>query len=89
MPILEIGPGALFSSGLIAGGSLTGIAIALMIGTNIGQKADGSPKALIDLFNTGLAERMGATSDLIAIIAFIVLAGLLLKFGLSKEKEKA
>ena len=36
----DIGPGALFSSGLIAGGSLTGILIAILIGTPFGTDAD-------------------------------------------------
>jgi putative OPT family oligopeptide transporter len=83
----EIGLGALFSSGLIAGGALTGILIAVMIGTNVGKNADGSNISLIDKFNTGIGVRLGNYVDLVSIIAFMLLAFILLKFGLSNKKE--
>lgn len=81
----DIGPGALFSSGLIAGGSLTGILIAILIGTPFGTDASGKERSLADLFNTGFAEHIGAFGDLIALIMFLVLAFILAKFALSKE----
>jgi hypothetical protein len=81
----ETGPGALFSSGLIAGGALTGILIAVMIGANAGTNPDGSPRSLISVFNTGIADRMGAWSDLVALIAFGILSWILYRFAVSKS----
>ncbi len=75
----EIGPGALFSSGLIAGGALTGILIAVMIGTNY----DGKP--IMDYFNIHLYEGLGAVGDLISLCIFVALAALLYKFASGKE----
>jgi len=83
----EIGPGALFSSGLIAGGAITGIIIAILIGTNIGTGADGKPMNVIDLLNTGLGESLGAAGDLISLILFGALAAILFKFAMSKEEK--
>jgi putative OPT family oligopeptide transporter len=83
----EIGPGALFSSGLIAGGAITGIIIAILIGTNIGTGADGKPMNIIDLLNTGLGESLGAAGDLISLILFGALAAILFKFAMSKEEK--
>jgi putative OPT family oligopeptide transporter len=75
----EIGPGALFSSGLIAGGALTGILIAILIGSNYNEKP------LIEYLNTGVAEGIGATGDLISILIFAALAFVLYKFASSKS----
>jgi len=76
----DIGPGALFSSGLIAGGALTGILIAILVGTDY----DGKPIA--DYLNSGLAGTMGAFGDIISLILFLGLAVVLLAFALSKNK---
>jgi putative OPT family oligopeptide transporter len=81
----EIGPGALFSSGLIAGGALTGILIAILIGTPVGTSADGKEISILDLLNTGIAETMGPVGDVISVILFGGLAALLFKFAMSKE----
>lgn len=83
----ETGPGALFSSGLIAGGALTGILIAVMIGTSVGKNPDGSERSLISIFNTGIAEKMGVWSDLVALIMFILLSWILYKYAVSKKNE--
>jgi len=83
----EIGPGALFSSGLIAGGAITGIIIAILIGTNVGTDAEGRAMNVIDLLNTGLGESMGAAGDLISLILFGGLAAILFKFAMSKEEK--
>ena len=77
----EIGPGALFSSGLIAGGALTGILIAILIGSNYNDKP------LIEYLNTGVAEGIGATGDLISIIIFAALAFVLFKFASEKNNN--
>jgi putative OPT family oligopeptide transporter len=81
----DIGPGALFSSGLIAGGSLTGILIAILIGTPFGTDASGKEKSVADFLNSGIAEHIGAAGDLIALVMFVALAFILAKFALSKE----
>jgi putative OPT family oligopeptide transporter len=83
----EIGPGALFSSGLIAGGALTGILIAILIGTPFGTDASGKEIHLIDKLNTGFAGTLGAAGDLISLVLFAVLAFILFKFAMSKEDK--
>ena len=83
----EIGPGALFSSGLIAGGAITGIIIAILIGTNVGTDAEGRAMNVVDLLNTGLGESLGAVGDLVSLILFALLAAVLFKFAMSKEEK--
>lgn len=82
----EIGPGALFSSGLIAGGALTGILVAIFMGTNIGNDASGNPVSLMSKINTGWGNSMGATGDIIGLIAFLVLSLLLLRMAIESKK---
>jgi putative OPT family oligopeptide transporter len=77
----EVGPGALFSSGLIAGGAVTGILIAVLLGTNIGTAPDGTPVSIMSRINTGLAESLGATGDVLGLIAFAVLTFILWRFA--------
>lgn len=79
----EIGPGALFSSGLIAGGALTGILIAFLIGTHAGTDADGNPRSLISYLHTGWA-LSGSAGDWLAMAVFVALAIWLYKVSLSK-----
>ncbi|HMN91180.1 MAG TPA: oligopeptide transporter, OPT family [Saprospiraceae bacterium] len=83
----EIGPGALFSSGLIAGGAVTGILIAVMLGSNIGTNADGSPISLMSIFNTGLAEKMGTGGDLLGLAAFTLLGFILWRFARKRQVD--
>src|SRR5581483_6374956 len=68
----DIGPGALFSSGLIAGGSITGIIIALLIGTNVGVDASGKAISLADKLNLGIGDKMGAMGDLVSLGFFLL-----------------
>lgn len=78
----EVGPGALFSSGLIAGGSITGIIIALMLGTTVGYETDGTtPISLLSKFNTGFGENLGVFGDLLGLVAFTGLALILWAFA--------
>jgi putative OPT family oligopeptide transporter len=84
----EIGPGALFSSGLIAGGALTGILVAIFMGTNIGNDARGNPVSLMSKINTGWGNAMGSTGDIIGLVAFLLLSVLLLKMAV-EPKNKA
>ncbi len=81
----EIGPGALFSSGLIAGGALTGILIAILIGTPFGTDASGKDISIMDKLNTGISQSLGASGDLISLALFAGLALILYKFATSKE----
>jgi putative OPT family oligopeptide transporter len=81
----EIGPGALFSSGLIAGGALTGILIAILIGTPFGTDASGKEISIMDKLNTGISQSLGASGDLISLVLFAGLALILFKFATSKE----
>ncbi|MFO7445287.1 MAG: oligopeptide transporter, OPT family [Ignavibacteriaceae bacterium] len=83
----EIGPGALFSSGLIAGGALTGILIAILIGTPIGTDAAGNDISIMDKLNTGIAETAGAGGDIISVILFAILGFVLYRFAMSKEEK--
>lgn len=83
----DIGPGALFSSGLIAGGAITGIIIAILIGVNSGVGADGKPLSLADKLNFGIGDKMGAMGDLVALGFFMLLAFMLYKFATSKKEE--
>lgn len=77
----EIGPGALYSSGLIAGGSLTGILIAVLVGSNY----DGKP--LASYLNTGLGEHLGVFGDLLGVLMFAGLAYSLYKVSMSKQEK--
>ena len=74
----EIGPGALFSSGLIAGGSLTGILIAVLIATEVE-----AGKNVIDVLHVGLVEGLGGVGDLISLGVFVLLG-----YGLYKVATK-
>jgi len=81
----ELGPGALFSSGLIAGGALTGIAIAALYAIKPGK----SDISILQMINTGIADKLGTTGDILGIVAFVVLAIVLWYFASRKTKELA
>jgi len=81
----EIGPGALFSSGLIAGGALTGILVAVLMGTQMGTDASGNPVSLMARINTGWAQGMGPTGDWLGLVAFMVLTMVLLRTALNRK----
>lgn len=80
----ETGPGALFSSGLIAGGSLTGILIAILVATNVGQGPDGKDMNVIQYLHVGFAEKMGAFGDLVSLGFFFLMAVILYRFATKK-----
>jgi putative OPT family oligopeptide transporter len=83
----ELGPGALFSSGLIAGGALTGILIAALTGWVVGVGANGKDVSALSKINTGFADGLGATGDILGIIAFAALGIILYSFARQKSKE--
>lgn len=81
----EIGPGALLSSGLIAGGALTGILYAVLVGTTF-ETASGE-SSIAEMLNSGIAESMGLEGDLISVIIFLAMAVVLFKFAMGKEEK--
>jgi putative OPT family oligopeptide transporter len=83
----DIGPGALFSSGLIAGGAITGIIIAILIGTSAGTGPDGKEISVIDWLNGKVAGTIGSGGDLVALGCFIALGFILYKFATGKKEE--
>lgn len=80
----EIGPGALFSSGLIAGGSITGIIIAGMLGYTVGYDSNGAPINFLSKLRLLEPESLGVFGDLSGLIAFSVLAIILWLFARGK-----
>lgn len=75
----EVSSGMLYSTGLVAGGSLTGIAIALLSSISIGNRS------LIEVLNVGHGlEHLGPLADLIGLAAFAVLCWLLVRTALKK-----
>jgi len=84
----DIGPGALFSSGLIAGGAITGIIIAILIGINAGVGPDGKAISIADKLNTGLVDKMQGYEDIVGLGFFMLLAFILYKFATSKKEEQ-
>ncbi len=85
----EVGPGALFSSGLIAGGAITGIIIAILLGTTVGTGADGTPISVMSKINTGLADKMGTMGDVIGLIAFALLGFTLWRYASRRSENIA
>jgi putative OPT family oligopeptide transporter len=73
----EVGPGMLYATGLVAGGSLAGIAIALLVGFG---------GSVADTLNVGggYFEKMGVGGDVIAFAMFGVLSATLLRQALAK-----
>lgn len=76
----EVSPGMLYSTGLVAGGSLAGIAIAILAGVKDGEYAK-----LLDFggrFN--LIGGLGPYADLVSVGAFALLCITLIKYALKK-----
>jgi hypothetical protein len=69
-------PGVLLASGYIAGGAIAGIVIAFMAGVLTGQNA-----AITHWAETSNPFYAGAHSDWLALIPFLLLAGLLYWVG--------
>jgi putative OPT family oligopeptide transporter len=81
----EVSSGMLFSTGLVAGGSLTGVLIALLNGVEKDVIVDGQPKKIsliqyvLDTVGIHGWERLGRVADLIGIAFFAGLCFLLLR----------
>jgi len=82
----EVSSGMLYSTGLVAGGSLTGIAIALLAG--IPTTVDGEKASLLTwvLNKVGAHgwESLGAGADIIGVVAFAGLCALLVRSAKQK-----
>lgn len=76
----EVSSGMLYSTGLVAGGCLAGIAIAILVGVKEGYYAS--------LLNFGakykLIEGVGPYADIVAVAAFAILCILLVKTAMKK-----
>jgi putative OPT family oligopeptide transporter len=86
----EVSSGMLYSTGLVAGGSLTGIAIALLAGIPITATIEGQARevSLLQWVLDGVGihgwESLGAGADLIGLIAFGVLCLILVRAARKK-----
>jgi putative OPT family oligopeptide transporter len=78
----EVSSGALFSSGLIAGGALTGILVAVLLGTNV-NTAEG-PKSVIAVIHGAVHDVLPEGGDLISIIMFMILGYVVFSFAKRK-----
>ncbi|MBN1638089.1 MAG: oligopeptide transporter, OPT family [Ignavibacteriales bacterium] len=85
----DIGPGALLSTGLIAGGALTGILYAVLKGWTVGELPDGTLVSVIDKIHEFTHSIIPEAGDLISLLIFFGLGAILFKFALSKEKNKS
>ncbi len=87
----DIGPGALFSSGLIAGGAITGIIIAVLLGIGAGTGPDGKPISVIDWLNNRTGNALGnwytSMGDILGLVFFMILSYTLYKFATSKKEQ--
>jgi hypothetical protein len=73
----EVGPGMLYATGLVAGGSLAGIAIALLVGFG------GSLAGKLNVGN-GYFDKLGLGGDVIGFIMFGALCVLLMRHARAK-----
>jgi putative OPT family oligopeptide transporter len=78
----EVGSGALFSSGLIAGGSLTGILVAVLLGTNV-DTSEG-PQSVIAVIHHAVHGVIPEGGDLVAILMFSIMAYIVFRFAKAK-----
>jgi len=78
----EVSSGALFSSGLIAGGALTGILVAVLLGTNV-NTAEG-PQSVISVIHHAVHGIIPEGGDLISIIMFLLLGMIVFRFAKAK-----
>lgn len=80
----EVGSGALFSSGLIAGGSLTGILVAVLLGTGISTSE--GPRSVIAVVQGAVHSVVPEGGDLISILMFGLLAYVVFRFAKAKAE---
>ncbi|MFH1435075.1 MAG: oligopeptide transporter, OPT family [Pseudomonadota bacterium] len=76
----ESSPGVLFGSGLIAGGAITGLVLALFKGVVLGRASDGKMITLLDKLDIGKSILGGlADSHIFSTIMFVALCAVLVK----------
>jgi uncharacterized oligopeptide transporter (OPT) family protein len=68
----EVGAGTLFSSGLIAGGSLAGILYAVLFGRNLIPEADGDVQGLVHFLHEGTS---GTIAGALLFLALALVLG--------------
>ncbi|HEY8040870.1 MAG TPA: OPT/YSL family transporter, partial [Polyangiaceae bacterium] len=78
----EVGPGMLYATGLVAGGSLAGIAIAMLVG--FGDKVVTGLNQMLDLGH-GYYEKIGLGGDAIGLGMFGLLCVTLVKQSVAKD----
>jgi len=83
----DIGPGALLSSGLIAGGALTGILIASLKGWIWETDVNGVEISVADKLNSGIGESLGLSGDIISLALFMGLALVLFIYAIQKQDK--
>jgi hypothetical protein len=87
----EVSPGMLYSTGLVAGGSLTGVLIAILSGIPMTHMVDGVAKevSLMTVVQDAIGihgfENLGAGADLIGALFFFALGFLLFKTAMKKD----
>jgi putative OPT family oligopeptide transporter len=86
----EVSPGMLYSTGLVAGGSLTGVLIAILSGIPVTEMVEGVSKKISLMTSVqnkvGVHgwEHLGPIADLLGLIAFAALCFLLVRTALKK-----
>ncbi|HEX9656230.1 MAG TPA: oligopeptide transporter, OPT family [Bacteroidota bacterium] len=86
----EISSGMLYSTGLVAGGSLTGILIALLSSIGVMAMVNGESheisliQSILDSVGVHGWEHLGAAADLIGLVMFGLLCLMLVRSGLKK-----
>jgi putative OPT family oligopeptide transporter len=87
----EVSPGMLYSTGLVAGGSLTGVAIAILSGVPISETIAGVVKEVSlmtfiqDKIGVHGFESMGGWADIIGAAMFTLLGLLLVRTAMKKD----
>jgi putative OPT family oligopeptide transporter len=84
----EVSPGMLFATGLVAGGTLTGVAISALKAIN----TKGGTSNLLDDTNTighGFQEALGMDANLLALIPYVLMAVVLVRMGMKKMQMGA
>ena len=86
----EVSPGMLFSTGLVAGGSVLGVIVTVLSGWTLTKMVEGAEKTVSvidtikDAVNVNEFASLGAGSDLIGAIMFAVLCFFLVRTAMKK-----
>ena len=77
----------MLSSGLIAGGALTGILIASLKGWIWETDVNGVEISVADKLNSGIGESLGLSGDIISLALFMGLALALFIYAIQKQDK--